>query len=377
MHAYTKAWRAMSDMGFEKGNDGTWVQKDAPTVGDVHVNRPLGGKKRKDDPGTDEPDVEEFEEEAEALKADPPAVIPPAHPATSANPPAPAATAPPGLAAAKGVPRCGNCAHYDGTGHCLMYGNYPVNAGQVCSTWQAKTVTKLFVPPVEVQAAAKLTDYDIDGITSALAKGEGVDADRIRQIANFFSGDLIDMASVNTRNAWGGAHAAKWAARVIKKLAAPANAVEKADIDFEIEGTIVKVDQQEHLVFGWFSIVEVNGRPIEDTQGDMITPATIEASAYDFVLNARTGGEMHEPGADGEIRGVGRLVESCVFTTDKVNAMVESLRKQGIEATIDLRCIPWWGGMKIDDPDTWAQIVTGDLRAWSIGGKGKRAAIST
>jgi hypothetical protein len=28
--------------------------------------------------------------------------------------------------------------------------------------------------------------------------------------------------------------------------------------------------------------------------------------------------------------------------------------------------------MKIDNADTFAKIVTGELRAWSIGGKGKR-----
>jgi len=85
---------------------------------------------------------------------------------------------------------------------------------------------------------------------------------------------------------------------------------------------------------------------------------------------------MHEQTGDGVVRGIGRLVESVVFTEEKVQAMVASLRKQGILATIDLKCIAWWGGFKIDDPVTWAGVKSGRLKAWSIGGSGKRAAIA-
>lgn len=162
-----------------------------------------------------------------------------------------------------------------------------------------------------------------------------------------------------------------------KTFALSGQATEKrGEQDFEIQGTICKLDKTRHLVFGWFSIVTVNGRPVQDTQGDIITAETIEDSAYDFVLNARTGGEMHDTETDGEVRGVGRLVESVVFTSEKVSAMLSSLEDQGIHATIDLGCIPWWGGMRIDDEETWDKVVSGKLRAWSIGGKGKRASVS-
>jgi len=145
---------------------------------------------------------------------------------------------------------------------------------------------------------------------------------------------------------------------------------------YEIEGDIIKVDGEQQIAFGWFSVVTVEGRSVVDTQGDIIVPEMLEACAYNFVLDARTGGEMHEQTGDGVVRGIGRLVESVVFTEEKVQAMVASLRKQGILATIDLKCIAWWGGFKIDDPVTWAGVKSGRLKAWSIGGSGKRAAIA-
>jgi len=145
----------------------------------------------------------------------------------------------------------------------------------------------------------------------------------------------------------------------------------------ELSANIIKLDNEKQLVFGWFSVVSVGGHPITDTQGDVILEHTLESSAYEFVLTARKGGEMHETNNDGTVRGVGRLVESVVFTKEKQQAMAQSLKEQGIDAQLDLGCSAWWGGMKIDDADTWNRVKTGELRAWSIGGRGKRAQYGT
>ena len=143
--------------------------------------------------------------------------------------------------------------------------------------------------------------------------------------------------------------------------------------DFRLIGDIVKLDRVQHLVFGWASIVTVDGKEICDTQGDIISSMTMEDAAYDFVLTARKGGEMHETGADGTARGVSRLVESVAFTREKQMAMLTSLHEQGItNAMIDLGCEGWWVGFYIDNPGTWSRIESGELKAFSIGGKGKR-----
>lgn len=142
---------------------------------------------------------------------------------------------------------------------------------------------------------------------------------------------------------------------------------------FEMSGDIVKLDNSQHMVFGWASIVTIDGKEITDTQDDMISVNTIENAAYEFVLYARKGGEMHQSGADGNVTGIGRLIESVVFTHEKQTAMLNSLHAQGIGgAILDLRCEGWWIGFKVDSQETWNKVVSGDLKAFSIGGKGKR-----
>jgi hypothetical protein len=55
--------------------------------------------------------------------------------------------------------------------------------------------------------------------------------------------------------------------------------------------------------------------------------------------------------------------------------MLRSLEDQGIEARLDLGCVCWWGGMKVDNAEVWDDVKSGKLKAWSIGGSGKRAAV--
>jgi hypothetical protein len=145
---------------------------------------------------------------------------------------------------------------------------------------------------------------------------------------------------------------------------------------FEIEGAIVKADEDKKQVFGWASIISINGKTLTDTQGDRILADTLEAASYDYVLDARKGGEMHKTNktakGESEVRQVAKMIESCVFTKDKQKAMQDSLTDQGIHATVDLGCIAWWIGFQITDPDVWKDVKSGKLRAFSIGGKGKR-----
>lgn len=79
---------------------------------------------------------------------------------------------------------------------------------------------------------------------------------------------------------------------------------------------IAKSDTGRHLAFGWASIaIKNNGEVVEDWQEDIIEPAELENAAYGFVELYREGGEMHERG------GAAVLVESVVFTEEKIQAM--------------------------------------------------------
>ncbi|MBK4723448.1 hypothetical protein JJL56_31855 [Azospirillum sp. YIM DDC1] len=135
---------------------------------------------------------------------------------------------------------------------------------------------------------------------------------------------------------------------------------------FTLSANICKVDDDQRLVFGWFSIVEIDGQPVTDREGDRIAPNELEPAAYGHVLNARVASDTHV------LIGVGKLVESCVFTVEKQQAMVASLIAMGIPAVMDLHCVGWWGGYYITDDKVWAEIKAGNYVSFSIGGTGTR-----
>ena len=127
--------------------------------------------------------------------------------------------------------------------------------------------------------------------------------------------------------------------------------------------TIAKTEPDKMLVFGWGSVaVDADGTQIEDLQGDMIDPEDLEKAAYDHVLNFRSTGERHDP----RLRRKGRLVESCVFTKEKQAAI-----------GIPPGTVPegWWVGYKIDDPEAWEKIKSGEYQSFSVEGKGERTPI--
>lgn len=110
-------------------------------------------------------------------------------------------------------------------------------------------------------------------------------------------------------------------------------------------------------VFGYASVaIKADGERVVDSQNDIIAPDTLASAAYDYVLRSRDGALLHEK------RGVARVIESCVFTPEKLKALglPEDALPQG-----------WWLGMKIDDPDVWKRVKSGELRAFSIGGRAR------
>ena len=121
---------------------------------------------------------------------------------------------------------------------------------------------------------------------------------------------------------------------------------------------IMKSDDEKMLAFGWASVsIRVDGVVIEDWQGDVIEPEELEEAAYEYVRLYRDGGEMHERG------GVAVLVESVVFTEEKIAAM-------GIPAGI--LPVGWWIGFKVLDKAVWEKIKDGTYPMFSIEGEAER-----
>lgn len=129
----------------------------------------------------------------------------------------------------------------------------------------------------------------------------------------------------------------------------------KANNSFEIMAKISKVDAEKRMVFGWASIVEKDGIIQIDAHDDTISVDELEKMAYDYVVECRNGGEMHET------IGVSTMIESMVFTKDKQEQM-----------GIDLGMTGWWVGFKIHDDGVWEGVKSGKYSAFSIGGSGKR-----
>ena len=140
----------------------------------------------------------------------------------------------------------------------------------------------------------------------------------------------------------------------------------KADdgLDVTWSGEFSKVDSDKREVFGWASVVELDGKPVVDRQGDLISPDEIERAAYQYVMKSRKGGHQHR--RDGEHPfHASDMIESVVFTPEKIS-------KMGLPDSFP---VGWWVGYKVNDDSTWALVKKGDVTGFSIHGKGKRQAV--
>jgi Putative phage serine protease XkdF len=129
------------------------------------------------------------------------------------------------------------------------------------------------------------------------------------------------------------------------------------------EGTFSKTDDDKRQAFGWASVVEVDGKPIVDRQGDWITPDEIEKAAYKYVLENRKGGSQHKRNDDDTPLHASSLIESFVVTPEKIE-------KMGLPASTP---VGWWVGFSFHDEDTWQDIKKGLKTGFSLHGKGKRS----
>jgi 2'-5' RNA ligase/predicted GNAT family acetyltransferase len=121
---------------------------------------------------------------------------------------------------------------------------------------------------------------------------------------------------------------------------------------------ITKSSDEQRRVFGWASVSEIDGKEIVDHHRDIISTKDMEEMAYRFA-EVRTGGEMHDT------MGVSTLIESMVFTKEKQEAL-----------GVDLGMVGWWVGFQVTDTETWKRVKNGELRSFSIGGRGFRQSAS-
>lgn len=124
---------------------------------------------------------------------------------------------------------------------------------------------------------------------------------------------------------------------------------------------ICKSDEEKQYVFGWASIsIRADGKQLVDWQNDMIDPEDLEEAAYRFVHVYREGGEMHERG------GVAELIESIVFTPEKLIAL--GLKEDSLPTG-------WWIGFHVTDASVWEKVKDGTYSMFSIEGKAVRVPV--
>lgn len=117
-------------------------------------------------------------------------------------------------------------------------------------------------------------------------------------------------------------------------------------------------EPNKHLAFGWASIAaDKNGVPIEDYHNDIIPIEELEEAVYSYIEDYSDGGEEHIRG------GVAHIVESVVFTDDKIKAL--ELPENSIHRG-------WWIGMRVTDEEVWEKVKEGTYHMFSIEGEAIR-----
>ena len=125
-----------------------------------------------------------------------------------------------------------------------------------------------------------------------------------------------------------------------------------SELTKSVEGTILKADDEQRMVYGWASVVTEKGEPVIDRQGDVIEPDTLVRAVNKFMEHVRVGKEMHT----GE--QIGAVIHSMPITKE----IGESL---GIQSDRE----GWIVAFKVYNDEVWSKVKSGELAAFSIGGR--------
>lgn len=126
----------------------------------------------------------------------------------------------------------------------------------------------------------------------------------------------------------------------------------------DLEGKILKVDDEQRMVFGWASVVTEDGKAVIDRQGDVITPETLVKAVNEFMEHVRVGKAMHTGGQ------VGVVVHSLPITKEIGDALGIHSNREG-----------WIVAYKVYDDEVWQRVKSGELAAFSIGGRAQKQEI--
>ena len=171
--------------------------------------------------------------------------------------------------------------------------------------------------------------------------------DRLRQIEHFKKSarhSFVEAALDCVATALETGNAAELEARLTKL----------AD-DYTQPELVLKVDDEQRMVWGWASISKERGAVSIDHQDDHVPIHELQKAVHDKFIRERVGKTMHKG------RKTHEVVDSIVFTQELQKAL-----------GIDLPYEGWFVGVKVHDNNTWNLVKSGKYRAFSIGGSGER-----
>lgn len=128
--------------------------------------------------------------------------------------------------------------------------------------------------------------------------------------------------------------------------------LEKSMSETRIVGEILKVDDEQRLIYGWGSVVTEKGIPVVDLQGDVIEAETLVKAVNEFMEHVRVGKTMHEGEATGQV------IHSLPVTDEICKALGIQCDREG-----------WIVAYKVYDDEVWKRVKSGELKAFSIGGR--------
>lgn len=116
-------------------------------------------------------------------------------------------------------------------------------------------------------------------------------------------------------------------------------------------GSILKLDDEQRIVWGWVYVSTEKGRLLVDSQGDSIEPQEMEKMANDFMTSVRTGKAMHQGDQ------IGTFIHSFPMTKELAAAFGIQCDREG-----------WIAALKVADDKVWDAVKRGDFSGFSIGG---------
>ena len=138
-------------------------------------------------------------------------------------------------------------------------------------------------------------------------------------------------------------------------------AVVEAIMEFVVEKKaneaikILKIDEDQRIIYGWASVTTYNGELVVDLQGDVIKTDTLHKSINEFMKGVRVGKLNHS----GE--QVGQIVHSFPMSKEICAALGIQSDKEG-----------WITGYHVTDDALWDKVKSGDYAEFSIGGRAQK-----